>query len=291
MALRMVTLDELTIEDEGSVAHVELYGRLKQALRRSDHRFLVPDDRDRACSWDRVLFLNLTFWSGEPSLVGPGSDDQGHRDDVSAAADVLCDAHITADELSHVAWHHVVGRALARELVGSTGPRSAEALFFCESIASAFDLYLVGRLLPNRPDSDFVTTQVPLMAARAMDAGMSEARFAALLEAICREPERAFEDMRALLLDVSNELLGCVGPIEADRALSHFVGHRFEPLLHHFELSNWILYARAYGARSPGRDAVIGRLDATLRRAPDALAWLSDHFIDAAESKAAPTDE
>ena len=38
MALRAITLDQLTIEDETSLERVALYGRLKQALRRSGHR-------------------------------------------------------------------------------------------------------------------------------------------------------------------------------------------------------------------------------------------------------------
>src|SRR6185295_18688984 len=102
-----------------------------------------------------------------------------------------------------------------------------------------------------------------------------------LLEEVGREPERAFEDMRALLLDVATALLACRGPVQAQRALDRFVGHRFEPLLHHFEISNWILFARAYGARSAEPDAVVRRLDALLRQAPTALGWLAEHWIDA----------
>jgi hypothetical protein len=272
MDLRAVILDDLTIDDERSVAHVALYGRLKQALRRSGHRFLIPT-AGATVSWDRALFLNLTYWSGRPDADAGADADSG--------ADVLCDGHIAADEIGHVAWHHVVGRALAREVIGRADPPSAEALFFSESIASAFDLYLIGRLLHHAPDSDFITTQVPLIAERAHDAGLSRGAFAKLLEEVGREPERAFEDMRALLLDVANALLACRGAQEAQRALGRFVGHRFEPLLHHFEISNWILYARAYGARCAGPDAIVRRLDAVLRGVPTALGWLDEHWIDA----------
>jgi len=263
-ALRSVSLEDLTIEDERSVAHIEVYRRLKQALRRSGHRFLIPV-AGGAISWDRVVFLNLTYWTG----------------DGDGGADVLCDDHIAADEIGHVAWHHVVARELARQSPGATErPPSAEALFFSESIASAFDIYLVGRLLHDMPDSDFITTQVPLIAERAQTAGLAPAACARLLEEICREPERAFEDMRALLLDVANALLACRGAPAAQRAFAGFADHRFEPLLHHFEISNWILYARAYGARSPGGDAVVARLDGLLRQAPSALGWLIENWID-----------
>ena len=48
------------------------------------------------------------------------------------------------------------------ETVAPLSPRSS-ALFFAESIASAFDVYLVGRLIGQRPDSDFLQTQLPIM--------------------------------------------------------------------------------------------------------------------------------
>ena len=264
MALRSVSLDELAIDDERSFAHVGLYARLKQALIRSGHRFCIPQAGTQL-GWDRALFLNLTYWSSE------------------ASADVLCDRSIPADVVAHVAWHHLVGRrAAAVTETGAPVPPSAAALFFAESIASAFDLYLVGRLIPNAPDSAFITTQVPLMAERAQEAGLSEAAFAALLEDVAAEPERAFEDMRVLLLDTAGALLVCRGPEEAEAALGRFEGHRFEPLLHHYELSNWILYARAYAPPLSRPDPVVQPLDALLRSAPVALDWLADNCIDAA---------
>jgi hypothetical protein len=264
--MRTVSLDELIIDDERSVRGIALYDRLKQALRRSNHRFQIPEAGAQA-SWDRVLFLNLTYWSG------------------AQAADVLCDEHIPADVVAHVAWHQIVSRQLARRATGSAGDAAvgaaAAALFFAESIASAFDLYLVGRLLPIEPDSDFITTQVPLMAECAQEAGLSEGAFAALIQEVARDPERAFEDLRALLLDAANALFACAGAAEAEAALDRLASRRFAPLLHHYQLSNWILYARAYGVATAGSDGGIGELDAALRGAPTSLDWLAEHWIDA----------
>jgi hypothetical protein len=256
--MRTATIDELTIDDERSVARVALYDRLKQALRRSDHRFQIPSLGAQA-SWDRVLFLNLTYWNG------------------LHAADVLCDEHIPADVVAHVAWHQVVSRQLARPAAGS----SADALFFAESIASAFDLYLVGRLLLAEPDSDFITTQVPLMADCAEEAGLPPGAFAALMQEVARDPERAFEDMRALLLDAANALFVCAGAPEAEAAFERLADRRFAPLLHHYQLSNWILYARAYGVAASSAESRVADLDATLRQAPVSLDWLGEHWIDA----------
>ena len=61
---RSLTLDDLHIEDERSVRHVGLYEQLKRALVRDGYRFRVLD----GASWDRALFLNLTFW--DPGAQG-----------------------------------------------------------------------------------------------------------------------------------------------------------------------------------------------------------------------------
>jgi hypothetical protein len=260
MAFRTVSLDELTIDDEPSLRSVALYGRLKQALRRSGYRFSIPAAGTKA-SWDRVLFLNLTYWGGP------------------RAGDVLPDDHIPADVVAHVAWHHLANRRLGPRQDAPARPATAAVLMLAESIASAFDLYLVGRLLVTAPECDFITTQVPMMAACAEAAGLPAATFATLMEDVSREPERAFEEMRALLLDVVTALLSCTDADQAEEALNGFAARRFEPLLHHFELSNWILYARAHAAPPSPGDAVVAALDAALRAAPIALDWLADHWL------------
>jgi hypothetical protein len=260
--LRSLSLDELTIDDEASFKHVAIYQRLKEALRKSDHRFKVAGVGENA-SWDRVLFLNLTFWS---------STDE---------ASVLCDDHIAPDEIAHTALHHVVGRELAN--VSPSGAPSPAALLFSEAIASAFDLYLVGRLLPNAPQAEFITSQVPIMAEAAEQAGLDEAGFARLLQSVTAAPERAFEDMRALLVDAGTALLTCNDAEAAHVALERFAGHRLAPLIHHFQLSNWILYTRAY-ARSQSRDRkgnddAVHALDRELRGSPDSLAWIEGRWL------------
>jgi hypothetical protein len=259
---RLVALDELTIDDRSSFTGVEIYGRLEGILRRSAHRFRAPEG-GQTLSWDRALFLNLTYWN----------EDEG--------ADVLCDDHIPADVVAHVAWHEVVRRELARRRSSPSAAPQAGGLFLAESIASAFDLYLVGRLLERAPESDFVTTQVPLMAECAAEAGLPEAGFSALLEEVVRQPERAFEDLRALLFDAASALVACSGVAEAQAVLQGLADRRFAPLLHHYQLSNWILYARAY-AHPPAADAVAIEVDRALRQAPVSLEWLDRHFVEVA---------
>ncbi|MEO6417848.1 MAG: hypothetical protein ABIP39_00475, partial [Polyangiaceae bacterium] len=148
--MQTFTLDQLTIDDERSYRHVGLYAGLKDALIRDKVQFFVLGEKESkkapTSSWDRALFLNLTFWSPEQ----PG--------------DVLVSRHIPADVVMHAAWHHVTARALG-------GKNTPESLFLGESIASAFDVYLVGRLIGHAPDSEFLRTQVPAMSEVAKAAG------------------------------------------------------------------------------------------------------------------------
>jgi len=221
-------------------------------LRRDDYRFKVPDG---GATWNQVVFLNLTFW------------------DPAAQGDVLADASLPADAVAHVAWHHVARRAL--------GPSSssADGLLFAEAIASAFDLYLVGRLLGHASESQFLDTQVPAMAEVADAAGLPEDRFEALLQAVSADPERAFEDLRALLFDAATALVACASVESAAAALVRFEGHRFAALLHHYELSNWILFARAYAPSALAPDPAVRAVDAALRAAPVALEWLEREWL------------
>lgn len=256
MRFRSLTLDELQIEDERSFRHVALYDELKQVLRRDGYRFRVPPEGARV-SWDRVLFLNLTFW------------------DPAEQGDVLMDEHLDADVVTHVAWHHLTRKAL------EGAPPSAGAFFLGESIASAFDLYLVGRLLGHAPESSFLSTQVPAMAEAAEAAGLPEEGFEALLGEVAADPDRAFEDLRELLFDASLSLVAASAVAGAADALERFDAHRFAPLLHHYELSTWILYARAYAPRSPLVDPKTAALDEALRKAPVALDWLEQAWLGA----------
>jgi hypothetical protein len=221
-----VTLEQLTIEDEASFKHVALYHELKGVLRRAGYTFRVLP-KSQAGRWDRALCLNLTFW---------GADGGG---------DVLVARTIPADVVAHVAWHHLAAHALPTP----PGARpSAEAMLFGESIASAFDVYLVGRLLGHAPTSTFLETQVPAMADAAAEAGANDEQFEALLSKIAADPEAAFDELRGLLFHVAAGLLRCPDATQALGVLDASDASPFAMLLHRFELSNWVLHTRAYGS-------------------------------------------
>jgi hypothetical protein len=257
------TIDELTIGDEASFRHVALYADLKEVLRRARYPFrLLP--KSRPARVDRALLLNLTFWAAD------------------AGGDVLVDEHAQADEIAHAAWHHLAARALAPP---AGGRPTVDALFLGEAIASAFDVYLVGRLLGHAQRSTFLETQVPAMAEAAQAAGLSEADFERLLREMADSPDRAFLELRALLSDATAALFACSSGEQAYAALSSFDGRRFSALLHRYELSNWVLYARAYGGESDP-DPRVRAVDHALREEAAPLEWLAARWI--APALAAP---
>jgi len=251
------SLDDLTIDDEPSFRHVQLYADLKASLRRDDYAFRTLPER--GATWDRALFLNLAFW---------GANEGG---------DVLVDEHIPADVVAHVAWHRLAAKALTPD--ASARP-PVEALFLGEAIASAFDLYLVGRLLGHAPRSEFLATQVPAMAEAAAGAGVSDDEFDTMLHELSEDPERGFALLRELLVDVTAALFESKRAEDALDVLDRFATHRYGALLHRYELANWILYARAYGDPAPAPR--VHAVERALRSVDDPLAWLDRTWVQAA---------
>jgi hypothetical protein len=248
-AFASLTLRAIQIVDRQDYARagVTLLDRLADALGRDGVRFLVPR---REASWDRVAFLNLTFWA-------PGGGE------------LLAARSMTGDQLAHVAWHHLVRRA-----VGSGTP---SASLLGEAIASAFDLYLVGALLRGAPRARFLEEQVPRLAERAAEAGLPARGFARLLERVAADPEAAFESLRQLLYDAARALVKVRSIPQAARTLERFAEHPMAPLLHHYELSNWLLYVR--GNAAPGPAARAAALDAALRRSETPVATLCERLL------------
>ena len=257
---RECTLADLRIRDERSFRQVPLYAALKNVLVSSGYRFRVLPEAWTG-RWDRALLLNLTFW--------------GASDGEEGAGDVLVDESIDADVVTHVAWHH-----LARKALGIDGsPVSADALFLGEAIASAFDLYLVGRLLAGAKTSPYLESQLPRIAEFASGAGLAEEEFTAMLESIAEDPARAFEDLRALLFDTSRALFAAEDMKGALGVLASAEPRRFSELLGHYELSNWVLYALAYAKKSRRVDARVEAVDAALRSAPASIDWLTAQWV------------
>src|SRR6202044_3149485 len=113
-------------------------------------------------------------------------------------------------------------------------------------------------------------------------AGLAAAGFEKLLQRISGDPEGSLEVLRQLLYDATGALLGCATAGEALAALTRFDGHAFAALLHRHELSNWVLYARAYARPAFDPDEAVRDLDRVLRNEDDALAWLVKEWVEPA---------
>ncbi len=250
-----VTLDALTIDDERALSRVAMYAPLARVVREEGLLFRVAPAGTSQATWSRALFLNLTFWHG------------------ADASDVLFERRIPADVVAHTAWHHLAKVALGE------GPACGEAMLLGESIASAFDLYLVGALLAAGEESDFLASQMDAMTAALEEAGYDERDAARRFERVASDPDRAFESLRALLFDVSVALLGARSLDEATAVFDAFDSHEDAPLLHHYELSNWILHCKAYGAQNEDSRARAHSVHRALKESPSASAWLEAEWL------------
>jgi hypothetical protein len=257
--LRRVPLTALRIDGERALAGVPLYARLKRLLVDERYRFRVPA-AGAGADWNRATFLNLTFFR-------PGD-----------TADVLVEARLPADVVAHAAWHHLAARAL-----GAAGT-TVDGMLLGESIASGFDLYLLGRLLQRRGRSAFVETQVGAIAEVVRSAGLSARGFRGLLDEVARDPDDAFGALQALLYAAATRLARARDTEEGARVAAGLSGARLHPLLHHYNLSNWILSARLHGRRARRDERRVAAVADALGSAPSALDWLDRAWLRPAEA-------
>jgi hypothetical protein len=235
----------LRIKDEPAFRGLPLYQNLKAILLRAQYPFRVVRSR----SAQDAQFLNLTFWDG--------------------AGDVLEAPAIFADVVTHVGWHYLAARAMPT--------RSAHALFLGESIASAFDLYLIGALLQEGKQSSFLTTQVEAMSEAGLAAGVSANQFRGWLAGVATLPGRAFAELQRLLFEATTALFHADNLEAAADVLARFTRRPHGFLLHHYALSNWVLYARAHARRAT--DARTERIARALTQAEDPLIWLVQRWL------------
>ena len=116
------TVDALVIEDERSFRHVELYADLKEVLRKDAYSFrILPEG---GSSWDRALFLGLTFWG------------------ASEGGDVLVDETVPADVVAQLLG--IVLRPRRSRRLPASDPRSRRCSSVKRSPALSICIWSVG---------------------------------------------------------------------------------------------------------------------------------------------------
>lgn len=213
--------------------------------------------------WDRALLLNLTFWGA--------TNGSGAR----VGGDILVDRTLPADVVAHVAWHHLAakhGPALVRPPLGRRPlPRRGD----CERL----------RPLPRRP-APRARSSVDFSRDPGARHGRGRGGRRSLRGGHRRLAQRRGPGSRGLLRVAAaapgptpRALLRCRSATDGLRALASFDEHPFAPLLHRYELSNWVLHARAYVADPLAADPAVEALDQALRAAPDAVEHLRAAWV------------
>lgn len=249
--LNRLSLDEVEVVDLDLYRHVAEVEWLLTFARERGLTFATVDPDGPA--EDEARVLNLAFWR-------PGD-----------VAEILDEPYLTADQLAHNTWHAAAERAL--------GPaaRTAPGLLLAEAVASAFDVYLVGRLIGHHPDAPMLESQVPAMRDSATAAGLDEDEIEAMLTRFVDAPEASFGALWSLLYDVG---LALAEAKDAEAAAEVLHRHRDAPLgalLHHYELPTWVLFARAYA--DAGDASSVASVVTALREAGDPVRWLCESWL------------
>jgi hypothetical protein len=245
MMLRRVLVKHVRIDDDRAFQSMPLYADLKQHLwrRRAHVRVLQPGQH-----WPRSQLLNLVHW-------GDGGGD------------VLLAERMPADVLCHMAWHSVCEQTLGRA-------QTARAMLLGESVASAFDAYMIGFFLRRaRMPASLQAHVEELMDDAASVASVKEVR--GMLQCFAQDPAAAFGQLQHLLWRASLALLQARSASAAASSLARLDEHPFAMLLPHYALSTWVLYAKAYGTDNAQQGAHVMRLHRTLQKPGHALVRLS----------------
>jgi len=252
--LTSVPLSALAIEDESDFEGMPLYPRLARALLDADVHYRVAAAGSALSSWGHVALLNHGFWTPEDS------------------DDVLEGRVLTADVVAHRAWHH-----LAAEALGDAA-RSPEGLMLGESIASAFDAFMLGDLLTRRPQAAMLESQLPVMMDAMADAGLADTEAETVFAGFAEAPRRSFADLRSLLYGTGVALWKSDDVDGAARVLESASRHALAPVLHHYRLATWVLYARAYASTDVDSAPAI-ELAAELHASDDPLELLVSRWL------------
>lgn len=146
---------------------------------------------------------------------------------------------VAADQVVHFALHHLWHRR-----IGSDHPFD---LLFAECMASASDLYLLGKLSNGGEETDFLVDTLDSFGSY-YEIYSSESRLEKLVARILENPYQTMSAAVDYLFRLGVALLSPQINLEA---LARFQDDLLYPLAHHYNISNWILTIRNRFPGSP----------------------------------------
>jgi hypothetical protein len=153
--------------------------------------------------------------------------------DAASGTEFLDDQEMPADQAIHMAIHQVIERDL-----GSTTP---EHMLLAETIASASDLYLLGKLAKAGEETAFVTETMESFSFYYETYAAKAEHLETLLQAVLTSPFMAMSQVADFLFETGLLLFQPLSNAEALRACT---AHAFYPLIHHYNITNWIMAIR-----------------------------------------------
>ena len=221
---------------------------------------LLAQERVRAISFPRgrgiARLLNLLQWEADGGLEF--IDGQGTH----------------ADQLIHLGLHRLCDHKL-----GSADPG---AMLYAECLASASDIYLLGKLSLAGEETDFLADTLESFSSYYELYSHHESHLEQLLSQLQNNPyttmlavaDYLFQFCLCLLYPTNIEAVG--------RELETMADHVYQPLVHHYNTANWILTIRSKHPHPPELpiDLCLSAIRAQLAQGEDALLSLMRSCID-----------
>ena len=146
---------------------------------------------------------------------------------------------IFADQAVHFAIHHV--------LEGVLGGRQPQTVLLAECVASASDMYLLGKLSEAGEETGFLSETIESYCSYYEMYAAEAEQLEHLLSAFLDDPFKTMAETAIFLFSFGTALLG---PNWNRAVLTEMTANPYYPLVHHYNLTNWILSIRA---QFPGR--------------------------------------
>lgn len=158
--------------------------------------------------------------------------------DPSDHLEYLDNNSIEADQVLHFAMHQ-----LAEHTWGSA---RAVDLITAEALASAVDIYLLGKLAEAGEEPGFLIDTLDSWGF-FYEQYADEDRLKQLLQNMIDDPFASFQRLTRFLIKATLPLLRLNDGTALSKHLAECEAEDFYPLLHHYNVTNWVLAVRARG--------------------------------------------